>query len=103
MGHKTTKATEIYARISDDARRDATEAIAARIAELTAPPEDLQRAPSADLPPHSGAVGDLAAEDGGALASALETMVGLHRAGVISDATLREISDLASGSVRVCG
>lgn len=35
MGHKTTKATEIYARISDDARRDATEAIASRIAELT--------------------------------------------------------------------
>lgn len=35
MGHKTTKATEIYARISDDARRDATEAIASRIADLT--------------------------------------------------------------------
>ena len=36
MGHKTTKATEIYARISDDARRDATEAITSRIEELLA-------------------------------------------------------------------
>jgi integrase len=34
MGHKTTKATEVYARISDDARRDAVEAITARVAEL---------------------------------------------------------------------
>jgi integrase len=35
MGHKTTKATEIYAR--DDAKRDATEAIASLVAALTAP------------------------------------------------------------------
>jgi integrase len=48
MGHKTTKATEIYARISDDARRDATEAIATRIAELTAPVDD--GAPSSSTP-----------------------------------------------------
>lgn len=37
MGHKTTKATEIYARVSDDAKRDATEAIASLVAALTAP------------------------------------------------------------------
>lgn len=103
MGHKTTKATEIYARISDDARRDATEAIAARIAELTAPTEDLRSAPRDDVPPHNRAVGDLAVEDGGVLASALETMIGLHRAGVTSDPALREVSDLTSGSVRVRG
>lgn len=35
MGHKTTKATEIYARVSDDAKRDATEAIASLIQALT--------------------------------------------------------------------
>jgi hypothetical protein len=36
MSHKTTKATEIYARVSDDAKRDA-EAIASLVAALTAP------------------------------------------------------------------
>lgn len=42
MGHKTTKATEIYARVSDDAKRDATEAIASLVAALTAPVPDLK-------------------------------------------------------------
>lgn len=27
MGHKTTKATEVYARVNDDAKRDAIEGI----------------------------------------------------------------------------
>lgn len=40
MGHKTTKATEIYARVNDDAKRDATEAIAALIEALTSSPPD---------------------------------------------------------------
>ena len=40
MGHKTTKATEIYARVSDDAKRDATEAIASLVAALTTPVPD---------------------------------------------------------------
>lgn len=55
MGHKTTKATEIYARISDNARRDATEAIADRIAKLTA--SDQSPAPKSDSIPIALAAG----------------------------------------------
>jgi integrase len=43
MGHKTTKATEIYARVSDDAKRDATEAIASLVAALAASVPDVEQ------------------------------------------------------------